>query len=49
MDAIAISNEVGNDGNGFNPRARDGRDAVVVIAPPKPFVSIHAPVMDAIW
>ena len=33
--------------NGFNPRARDGREAQVKNAVAYDVVSIHAPVMDA--
>ena len=33
----------------FNPRARDGRDAVYNLIIQNNKVSIHAPVMDAMW
>ena len=32
---------------GFNPRARDGREMNIPNLQSYPFVSIHAPVMDA--
>ena len=31
----------------FNPRARDGRDVLLLITAYVTYVSIHAPVMDA--
>ena len=46
MDAKAALNTQIN-GDGFNPRARDGRESLIHATEFKKGVSIHAPVMDA--
>ena len=46
MDAKNKANQL-NAIMGFNPRARDGREALIDIITLRTQVSIHAPVMDA--
>ena len=48
MDAISKPSLINAVPDGFNPRARDGRDIIMRHQTEALKVSIHAPVMDAI-
>ena len=49
MDAMSVVISMLSVLTCFNPRARDGRDGIKTGAKAVKTVSIHAPVMDAIW